>query len=173
MKLYHFSEEEQISLFKPRVKENRKDMAPVVWAIDGEHQFTFFFPRSCPRIVYTKSDRITEQDQMRFFGTTNADVVVTVETSWYMKIMNTPLIRYEMPTDTFSLFDETAGYHISYEEVKPIGTTIINNGLERLMNMNIEVRFTPDLNTIRNELLESSINDFGIHKFDNAIRTIK
>lgn len=170
MRLYHFSEDEHISVFKPRVKANRKDMPPVVWAIDDEHQFTFYFPRGCPRIVYTKSDDITEQDQIKFFGTTNANIVVTLETGWFEAILNTPLIRYELPSDTFSLFDEIAGYHISYEAVKPIEKIIIHNGLERLMNMNVEVRFTPSLNKTRDELLKSSIKDFGIHKFDNAIR---
>ncbi|WP_341279179.1 DUF6886 family protein [Paenibacillus sp. FSL H8-0537] len=173
MKLYHFSEEDNISIFKPRVKENRKDMPPVVWAIDDEHQFTFFFPRDCPRVIYTKSNSITEQDFIRFFGTTNADIVITVETNWYKTIMNTTLFRYELPIDSFSLFDETAGYYISDKEVKPYLMTTINNGIEKLMEMNIEVRFTPNLNKLRNELLKSSIKDFGIHKFDNAIRTIR
>lgn len=172
MKLFHFSEEEQISIFNPRIKENRKELPPVVWAIDDEHQFTFFFPRNCPRIVYTKNNEITEHDYIRFFGATNADIV-TVETNWYKTIMNTTLFRYELPIDSFSLFDETAGYYISYEEVKPYSMTPIRNGFERLMEMNIEVRFTPNLNTIRNELLKSSISDFGIHKFDNAVKILK
>ncbi|MHA6484091.1 DUF6886 family protein [Paenibacillus sp. strain BS8-2] len=173
MKLYHFSEENDISIFKPRVKDNRRNMPPVVWAIDEEHQFTFFFPRSCPRIVYTKHDNINEQDLFRFFGTTKADIVITVETNWYKSIMNTTLFRYELPNDSFSIFDETAGYYISYEEVKPKCMTPINNGIERLTEMNIEVRFTPELNILRNELLKSTIKDFGIHKFDNATRTIR
>ncbi|WP_342779151.1 DUF6886 family protein [Paenibacillus hemerocallicola] len=35
MKLFHFSEESSIEIFKPRVKENRTDMPPVVWAIEN------------------------------------------------------------------------------------------------------------------------------------------
>lgn len=167
MKLFHFSKQDNIITFKPRIKENRQDMPPVVWAIDDEHQFTFFFPRDCPRIVYTKSDHITEQDYMKFFGTTNANIVITVETSWYSNMMNTTLFRYELPFDSFTLFDEIAGYYISYEEVKPTDMTPIKNALEQLMEMNIEVRFTPDLSVIRNELLKSSITDFGIHRFKN------
>ncbi|MEK3885773.1 DUF6886 family protein [Paenibacillus sp. PL2-23] len=168
MKLYHFSEEDDISIFKPRVKDNRRNMPPVVWAIDEEHQFTFFLPRSCPRIVYTKHDDIDEQDYKKFFGTTNAEIVITLEANWYNSIMNTTLYRYELPSDTFSIFDERAGYYISYEEVKPSRLTLIKNGIERLIAMNIEVRFTPELNTLRNELLKSTIKDFGIYHFDRV-----
>jgi len=171
VRLYHFSEEDSIQTFKPRIKENRKNMPPVVWAIDDEHQFTFFFPRNCPRIVYTKSSSMTEQDDIKFFGMTSADRVITVETSWYKTIMSTTLYRYELPIDSFVLQDEIAGYYISYEEVRPLRMVPIHNALERLMEMNIEVRFTPHLHTVRNELLKSSIKDFGIHRFHN-IKTI-
>lgn len=165
MQLFHFSHENDITTFRPKIKENRINMPPVVWAIDDEHQFTFFFPRNCPRIVYTKSKDISEKDYDRFFGTTSADIVISVESTSFNSIMKSTLYRYELPVDTFSLFDETAGYYISYEEVKPIRMEAIDNGLERLMEMNIEVRFTPDLNTVRTELLQSTIQDFGIHRF--------
>lgn len=170
MKLYHFSEEGSIATFKPRVKDTRKDMPPVVWAIDETHQFSFYFPRLCPRIVYTKSNHITETDDRKFFGTTSADIVVTVEANWLQRILNTTLFRYELPTQTFSLFDEIAGYYISPVQVEPVGMEPIKNGVERLLEANIELRITTDLNRLRAELLNSSIQDFGIHQFDSAIQ---
>lgn len=170
MNLYHFSEEENIEIFKPRVKENRKDMPPVVWAIDEEHQFTFYFPRNCPRIVYTRSDDMTREDERRFFGHTSADIVITVETAWFDRIMSTTLYRYELPGETFELFDAIAGYYISQDTVVPTGKLAISNGLEQLMAMNMEVRFTPDLYPLREAVLQSSIKDFGIHRFANAIK---
>lgn len=168
MKLYHFSEEDNIEIFRPRVKSNRRDMPPVVWAIDDEHAFTFYFPRNCPRIVYTKNENLTERDRERFFGTTNAEIVVTIETQWYTKIRDTVIYRYELPSDTFRLFDQPAGYYISLETVIPLERVAIDNGLERLMAMNIDVRFTPDLNPLREAILNSSIDDFGIHRFGYA-----
>ncbi|TVX94663.1 hypothetical protein FPZ44_09290 [Paenibacillus agilis] len=170
MRLFHFSEEDHIERFKPRVKANRTDMPPVVWAIDDEHQFMFFFPRNCPRIVYRKSQQVQEQDEAKFFGNTAANTIITVETHWYSRIINTTLYRYEFPTESFILFDETAGYYISREAVKPINKIAINNGLERLMDMNVEVRFTPNLYPVRDQLLESSIDDFGIHRFEHAVQ---
>ncbi|KKO51781.1 DUF6886 family protein [Paenibacillus sp. DMB20] len=170
MNLYHFSEEENIEIFKPRVKENRRDMPPIVWAIDEEHQFTFYFPRDCPRIVYTRSDDLTREDERRFFGNTGADIVITVETGWFDRIMSTTLYRYELPGKTFELFDATAGYYISKDTVVPTGKLAISNGLEQLMAMNMDVRFTPDLYPLREAVLQSSIKDFGIHRFENAVK---
>ncbi|MCJ8010865.1 hypothetical protein MUG84_03780 [Paenibacillus sp. KQZ6P-2] len=169
MKLYHFSEEENIEVFHPRVKANRTDMPPVVWAIDEAHQFTFFVPRNCPRIVYTRHEGITEEDEIRFFGNTSAQIVLTLENRWYIKIIETTLYRYELPPESFELFDETAGYFISREMVKPVEKTVIRGGLERLLDMGIDVRFTPDLYPLREALLNSSVKDFGIHRFEHAI----
>ncbi|WP_339293213.1 DUF6886 family protein [Paenibacillus sp. FSL W8-0187] len=47
--LYHFSEDPNIDIFVPRENQNRKDFPAVVWAIDKEHEFTYYFPRNCPR----------------------------------------------------------------------------------------------------------------------------
>ncbi|WP_082034278.1 DUF6886 family protein [Cohnella kolymensis] len=101
MRLFHFSEESSIEIFVPRVKENRRDMPPVVWAIDDAHEFTFYFPRDCPRIVYTRSNEITDEDNIKFFGTTKSDIVVTVENDWYERIKRTTIYRYRLPTDGF------------------------------------------------------------------------
>ncbi|MGO4791598.1 DUF6886 family protein [Paenibacillus sp. 2KB_20] len=49
--LFHFSEEADIEIFIPREKQNRSDFSAVVWAIDEEHEFSYYFPRDCPRIV--------------------------------------------------------------------------------------------------------------------------
>ncbi|MBW7460217.1 DUF6886 family protein [Paenibacillus sepulcri] len=168
MKLFHFSKDAAIHTFFPRVKENRQNMPPVVWAIDDAHEFTFYFPRDCPRIVYTKGEGILEEDHRRFFGLTGADIVITVETHWYERIKNATVYRYRLPVESFRLFDEIAGYYISPETVKPLEMEPISNLLERLMGLNIDVRFTPNLNPLREAILNSSLKDFGMHRFENA-----
>jgi hypothetical protein len=167
MKLYHFSEEPNIEIFAPRVKENRKNMPPVVWAIDQEHEFTFYFPRDCPRIVYTRSESISK-DASKFFGLSISNIIITVETHWYKAIRDTTLYRYTLPGESFEIFDETAGYYISENILKPIRVDPINNLIERLIELNIEIRFTPNLNPLREAILKSTVEDFGIHRFNNA-----
>ncbi|MDQ8737728.1 DUF6886 family protein [Paenibacillus sp. LHD-38] len=170
MKLFHFSEESGIDIFVPRVKENRRDMPPVVWAIDDAHKFTFYFPRNCPRIVYTRTNDLTDDDNDKFFGLTASNIVVTVETAWYERIMSTTVFKYTMPAGSFRLFDEFAGYYISTQTVKPLEVEPVNNLLERLIELNIEVRFTPNLHPLKEAILNSSVTDFGIHRFANAKR---
>lgn len=143
-------------------------MPPVVWAIDQEHEFTFYFPRDCPRIVYTRTEGISNEDNHKFFGLTDSNIVITVEVDWYKRINETTTFRYELPRVSFKLFDEFAGYYISEEEVKPIGITPLDNLIERITELNIELRITPNLNPLREALLRSSIKDFGIHRFENA-----
>jgi len=165
MKLYHFSEESDIRVFKPRVKHNRQNMPPVVWAIDQQHEFTFYFPRDCPRIVYTKTEGISNEDNYKFFGLTDSSIVITVGIDWYKRIKETTIFRYELPGESFNLFDEFAGYYISEETVKPIEITPLDHLIERIADLNIEIRFTPNLNPLKEALLSSSIKDFGIHRF--------
>jgi hypothetical protein len=166
--LYHFSEEPNIELFKPRVKRNRQDMPPVVWAIDHEHEYTFYFPRDCPRIVYRKTEGISNEDNCRFFGVTNADTIITIENHWYQAIMNTTTYRYSMPAASFKLFDKTAGYYISEQEIKPIEIIPIGNLLSRLLDLGVDLRFTTNLYPLRDAIIQSTIKDFGIHRFENA-----
>lgn len=168
MKLYHFSSERNIEVFLPRVKSTRQDMPAVVWAIDDEHQFTFFVPRDCPRIIYTRSTDISEEDNNRFFGITASNIIMTVETGWFERIKNATLYRYELPPQSFTLLDECAGYFISEETVTPSRMDIITNPLDLLIQMNIDIRFTPNLHPLRNAILGSSLTDFGIHRFGNA-----
>lgn len=168
MELYHFSSESNIDLFKPRVKHNRRDMPPVVWAIDKEHEFTFFFPRDCPRIVYTKSPGMNEEDERRFFGVSSSNIIITVESHWFKTIKEATIYRYTLPGKGFELFDKTAGYYISEQTVKPIEMQPMQNLMERIMDLNIELRFTPNLYPLREAILNSSITDFGIHRFENA-----
>jgi hypothetical protein len=168
MQLFHFSSESNIEIFRPRVKHNRQDMPPVVWAIDQEHEFTFYFPRNCPRIVVTRTDDMSVEDQAKFFGLSSSNIIITVETHWYNVINEATIYRYTLPGESFKLFDETAGYYISEESIMPVEMKPLDNLIERLIDLNIEVRFTPSLHPLREAILQSTIQDFGIHQFANA-----
>ncbi|WP_245850851.1 DUF6886 family protein [Paenibacillus herberti] len=168
MKLYHFSEESSIETFIPRVKASRTNMPPVVWAIDEAHEFMFFVPRACPRIVYSRGGSMSQEDEERFFGHTAADRVMAVETGWLDRIMNVVLYRYELPSDSFELFSETAGYYISRETVGPLEIIRLEGLLERLAGLGIELRVTPNLHPLRNAIMGSTIDHFSIHQFANA-----
>lgn len=168
MALFHFSEDPDISVFHPRVKENRRDMPPVVWAIDEPHQFTFFCPRECPRIVYRRTEDISSEDETKFFGHTACDTVIAFETDWCRRLQDAVTYRYELPFEGFEMFDAVAGYYINRAAVTPLSMEPLDNLLDRLVALDIEVRFTPNLYPLQDSILASTISYFGMHKFHNA-----
>ncbi|SEM04455.1 hypothetical protein SAMN04488688_10874 [Paenibacillus sp. cl141a] len=166
--LFHYSEDANIEIFIPKEKQNRPDFPAVVWAIDEEHEFTYYFPRDCPRIICRKTEDISDKNNDLFFNNTNADIIVTVESEWYARIIEQSLYKYHFKDDGFELFDKTAGYYISYQVVKPIGIEKVDKLVERLISKGIELRFTSNLYPLREAILTSDFKGFGIHRFNNA-----
>lgn len=80
------------------------------------------------------------------------------------------MYRYTFAREGFERFDETAGYFISQQTVRPLDMQPISQLLDQLMALNIEVRFTPRLTKLREAILASTLTDFGIHRFEHAKR---
>ncbi|MGE8203513.1 DUF6886 family protein [Heyndrickxia sp. NPDC080065] len=169
--LYHFSEESDIQVFKPRPSMAHPKLDPAVWAIDEEHALHYYFPRDCPRVIYWKADWTSKSDICEFFSDSKVDKIIVVENRWLERIRNKKLYVYTFPEDTFKLFEEakTAGYHVSHEEVVPIKVELVDDLIAKILSKNVELRFTPDLHIIRDRVLSSTV-DFSIIRFRNAIK---
>ncbi|MEK5057934.1 hypothetical protein BK126_06540 [Paenibacillus sp. FSL H7-0326] len=168
--LFHFSEDDSINIFVPKQKQNRPDFPAVVWAIDEEHEFSYYFPRDCPRIVCRKDEATTDQQLQLFFNNSITNTIVTVESDWYTKILKQSIFKYCFDDEGFELFDKTAGYYISRQTVKPKSVEKYENLLERLLVKGIELRFTTNLYPLREAILASDFKGYGIHRFNNAKR---
>jgi len=166
MYLYHFSEEPHIDIFHPRPRS--ESLPPAIWAIDEEHAVNYFFPRDCPRVIFRKSDQMSEEDKRHFFGDTSADTVIAVENDWLDRILNVKLYRYTLDRHSFELEDEIAGYYISQEPVKPLRVELLENVLHELVKRQVELRFTPNLHPIRERVISSTVDDYSIIRFRNA-----
>jgi len=69
MRLFHISEEDNISVFIPRLPK-RKDLDPghgLVWAITEDCLPNYLTPRNCPRVTYHCNERTTGKDITIFF----------------------------------------------------------------------------------------------------------
>lgn len=167
--LYHFSEEPDIKVFTPRSSTSFPEMAPAVWAIDEEHALHYYFPRDCPRVIYWKADGMSVEDNHKFFSDTSVEKIIVIENQWLERIRQTKVYVYSFSEETFKKFDEakTAGYFVSYKEVVPIKVEPVGDLLERILNEEVELRFTPDLYPIRNQVIASTV-DFSIIRFRNA-----
>ncbi|MCH4891356.1 hypothetical protein EZV73_27545 [Acidaminobacter sp. JC074] len=158
MRLFHVSEENDIELFKPRIPL-RNDLGhkrPLVWAVNEKCLVNFFTPRDCPRLTYHIGPRTSEEDKRFFFSDT--DHVLVIEHGWFERMKNTKLYIYEFQTDNFILQDEIAGYYVSEQVEIPIACYQIDDLFSALMEKHVEIRMLPNLWTLRDRIVASTLN---------------
>jgi hypothetical protein len=168
MLLYHFSENPSIERFLPLPNQNNKEMPPVVWAIDEEHSPHYFFPRECPRVIFSRSESLSKEDERLFFSQSSARRIIAVELNWISRIQQTTLYKYTFDSAGFKLFDPVAGYYVSKYETVPIAVEPLENLLGCLELVDVELRLTPDLHPLRDMIVSSTIDHFSIIRFQNA-----
>jgi hypothetical protein len=156
--MYHFSEDDSIQHFLPRPHPTHPDKPPMVWAIDGWHAPLYFFPRDCPRVAFWATPDTTEEDRQRFLAHTTARMVIAVESRWLKRIQTSNLFVYHLPEDTFSLFDEGAGYYTSLEPVTPVKVEPVGDLLTRLADADVELRITPSLLPLHDILPQTTLH---------------
>ena len=168
--LFHFSENADITCFNPRQKSNRLDLPPVVWAVDEVHQYGFYCPRNCPRIVISRYQTIEPELEEAFFGQTSAHLIIAMEQAWFERLRTTSIYRYSFVPDGFELFDDIAGYYISEEVTVPQRVVRITDPIAELCRpeLGIEFRLVPSLYPLRDKILTSGLKDFSIHRFEYA-----
>src|SRR5438105_6770579 len=114
--LFHISDNPRIKIFEPLSAPAYPNiiMGKVVFAISDTMLHNYLLPRNCPRVTFYAGPETSEADKSKFLGTTTAEYVICVESGWLTEIQRTTLYRYEFLPNTFALFDECAGYYISY-----------------------------------------------------------
>ncbi|MDP9080721.1 MAG: hypothetical protein M3O71_25170 [Bacteroidota bacterium] len=168
-RLFHVSEEPGIQEFIPRPSPSFIEgiKGDVVFAIAENLLHNYLLPRDCPRVTYYESSATTPADKEKFMGSTGAGNIIIVESGWHEAIRSATLFCYEFPPEDFLLIDECAGYCISYQPVKPVNVRKIADIVPELLARNVELRFTPSLIEIAEEVSASSLN-FSIIRMRNA-----
>jgi hypothetical protein len=170
-RLFHISEEPGIGKFIPRPSPSffAAITGEVVYAIAGKLLHNYLLPRDCPRVTYYANPDSTQADRERFLGQSNADFVVAIEAGWFRRVQETVLYSYEFPVETFIPLDEIAGYYISYEAVRPIAERRIDDiFVELLSGGDIELRVLPELWTLGNAVVKSSLS-YSLIRMRNAV----
>lgn len=81
------------------------------------------------------------------------------------------MFRCNFEDDSFELFDKTAGYYISHQVVEPKTVQIYEDLIERLIQKGIELRFTTNLHPLREAILPSGLEGFGMKVACRGTRT--
>ncbi|MFY0252533.1 DUF6886 family protein [Chitinophaga sp. 30R24] len=159
-KLYHISEDPKIKIFEPRPASYYPEhiLRKAVFAISGQLLHNYLLPRDCPRVTFYAGPGTAETDKARFLGNSTAAYIVAVESAWLRDIQQAIIYCYELPADTFSLFDKCAGYYVSQLSVVPISVRPIYNVMEEMLKRNVELRFMPSITGLANAVKQSTLN---------------
>lgn len=161
--LFHLSEEAGIERFEPRATEGGGE--PFVWAIDAARLRNYLVPRDCPRVTYYAGAETTAADAERFLGSSPA--VVAVESAWLERLRRCRLYCYHLPPATFECIDECAGYFVSRAAVAPARVEVFEDLIGELLARGVELRFVPELWTLRDAVVASSLR-FSLIRMRNA-----
>jgi hypothetical protein len=155
--LYHFSEDPAIRTFVPHRARTSSLDEEYVWAIDDWHAPMYYFPRDCPRACFWPQPSTTSADHERWFAYVRARMVIAIEAGWLERIRTTALYRYTMPEDQFQLLDPIAGHWVSRQVVTPHLVEPVGDLLATLAEADIELRVTPALIPLWNEVIRSTL----------------
>ena len=167
--LFHVSEEPDIAIFNPRTVPSPDTgvTGDVVWAIDEDHLPNYLVPRDCPRVTFKVGPKTSERDIAGFFDNTDARHMIVIEQAWLQRLVNAVLYVYELPAAPFELADTSAGYHISRHAIMPTNVREIRNPVAEIMQRKCEIRFVPNLWSIRDGIVQSTL-DYSIIRMRNA-----
>jgi hypothetical protein len=163
MSVFHVSEEPDIPVFRPRTLDATGE--PLVWAIDGDHVRNYLAPRDCPRVTFSAGPDTTAADRERFLGSSAA--VVAIEALWFDRMRSCRLFCYHLPEDAFECRDRTAGYFVSRTAVTPSRVDVIEDAASALRRRGVELRVLPSLWSLRDAVLESTL-EFSIIRWRHA-----
>lgn len=159
MRLFHVSEEPDISIFHPRIP-NRCDLdqsVGLVWAIDEARLPNFLTPRDCPRVAYYASTQTTDEDRKRFFSLDSVFHAVIIEKRWLQTMSDTTLYLYEFQTEDFVLQDSNAGYYVAKTAQIPKAKHVLTDLVSELNNRGVELYTVDHLWDIAEAVKKSSL----------------
>lgn len=166
MRLYHFSDEAGIELFDPRPvripveRKNGQDWlnGALVWAIDAAHQFLYFFPRECPRILLWPTPASSAADIDAWLQ--GSKTVAFIERAWLERLEAAEIHRYELPVDGFEPLGDV-GMHVAREAVRPLGAEALSDLPVRLAESGVCLRVRDDLTALRG-VWDTSLHASGL-----------
>lgn len=156
MRLFHFSEEPDLTEFIPRpvrVPSNRPIglewlNGALVWAIAETHQQMYLFPRECPRIVLSATPDTSDSDAEQWLQSNKNRSVAYIERKWLRRFESASLSRYEFnPVNFNSLHD--AGTWVSSASEIPIDKVEISDLAAKLNDAQTDLKVVDYLEPLK------------------------
>lgn len=165
--LYHVSDNPEIVVFEPRpvMNPNLGLAGDAVFAITERLLPNYLLPRDCPRVAFYAGPESKRAEVDRLLEASRH--VVAIESGWLERVMNGRIHLYTLPADTFTIWDEGAGYHISRQAVAPLAMRTVDNMLLELAEHDVEIRILPSLWPLWDAVVNSSLQ-FSMIRMRNA-----
>lgn len=162
MSLFHFSDDPDIAVFEPRpvripsIRPAGQEWlnGPLVWAIDGDHDFMYLFPRDCPRIPIWATPQTPEMERQQWLGDCRA--AAYVERHWLEKLEAETIHHYELPAEDFEDLED-AGMWVARKQVVPIEHTAMSRLDREFAPRGVNLRVVDSLRPFR------GLWDTGLH----------
>lgn len=147
MRLFHFSDHDDIDVFVPRAPLRHPDAEPLVWAVDEAHEGMYLVPRNCPRISVWKLDS----------GPVAMRVLIDrrFEPDW----RTGRLVRYELPSAGFEATD-VPGVKVNRGTVRPLAIAILTDLPAEADKRGIRVEVVESLSKAALEFYDPSTRQF-------------
>jgi hypothetical protein len=166
-RLFHFSEDPTVALFRPHVAPTSSEREPLVWTIDEEHAPSYWFPRDCPRACCWVGQTPIPDAGEALLRLGGARRLHAIEASWLERVQACRLYAYEFDPAPFKPKLAQAGYWVTREEVAPLSVSLVGNLLARHVEAGIELRIVKTLWPLIDAILESGL-EFSIIRKTNA-----
>jgi hypothetical protein len=168
MALFHFSDDGDVTVFKPRpvvVPLSRPASrewlnGPLVWAIDDWHQPMYLFPRECPRILLWPRLQTSAADRRLWWGGRTCRMRAFIEEPWLQRLGAGHLYRYELPDAPFESLGD-AGMWVSRMAVKPNQVSRLDDLPGALKACDVDLCVMASLTPLR-EVWSTSLHASGI-----------
>jgi hypothetical protein len=164
--LWHVSENPAIEVFHPHHSELHTLDEPLVWAVDTDRWWLYWFPRECPRACFNAREETTDEDVERWLDGDRGRRVAVIESGWLARFRSARVYAYRLPAETFEPWDK---FFISRETVEPLELVELGDLLARHAEAGVELRIAPSLYPLWDKLVESSLHFSGI-RLRNAVR---
>jgi len=155
--VYHYSDDGNITRFAPHVPQTNPSHPPAVWAMDAAHAPLYWFPHLCPRISVWANDDEQQEHLTETFGT-DASRICAAESRWLDGVRHGFVYQYTFDASQFRPWPEAEGQYISDDVVHPISVDVLDDLLMLHAEAQVELRFTPKLGTLMNQMLASGLS---------------
>jgi hypothetical protein len=160
--LWHVSEDDSISAFRPHRSPTALTDEELVWAVDTRHLPLFWYPRDCPRTTFWAGPETTEGDVERFLDGDRTRRVHSVECGWLARLRSARVLAYRLPEETFEPHPEVGGYWVSRAGVEPVEVIELGDLLVLHAGAGIELRVVANLWPLWSRVTAATLEYSGI-----------